>query len=151
VVCAGSPREMGFAQGVSVRSKILAARQALAQLEAFRMQQPWWLPYTAFRRLTEWKMARLLPALALDYPDLKLRLTGIAEGSRVSLPSLLLLNAVESAMSAVRGRFIQPSPGACSAVAVRAGRSLSGEPCIVQNFDYLPLVQPYYILRDSRP
>jgi hypothetical protein len=41
--------------------------------------------------------------------------------------------------------------GGCSAVAVRGSRSVTGEPMIARNFDYLPLVQPIYTLRESRP
>jgi len=41
--------------------------------------------------------------------------------------------------------------GACSAVAVRGARSATGEPIIARNFDYLPMIQPMYTFRDSRP
>jgi hypothetical protein len=36
-------------------------------------------------------------------------------------------------------------------MAVRGRRSAIGEPVIAHNFDYLSLVQPYFIIRDSRP
>jgi len=36
-------------------------------------------------------------------------------------------------------------------VAVRGERSATGEPVIARNFDYLPLVQPYHVVRESRP
>jgi hypothetical protein len=36
-------------------------------------------------------------------------------------------------------------------VAIRGNRSAVGEPVIARNFDYLPLVQPYYSLRETRP
>ena len=38
MICAGTPREMGLAQGAAARPKIHAARLALAELEAFRIQ-----------------------------------------------------------------------------------------------------------------
>ena len=46
---------------------------------------------------------------------------------------------------------VVPAFGACSAVAVRGRRSATGEPVIARNFDYLPVVQPLYTLRESRP
>jgi len=61
------------------------------------------------------------------------------------------MNAMEAFIGSVKGRTVVPSPGACSALAVRGARSRTGEPIIAKNFDYLPLLQPYYILRESRP
>jgi hypothetical protein len=149
-ICQGSPREMGFAQGKAARQKIHAACQALADMEAFRLQQPRWLPYRVYRWLAEQKAARFLAApLAHDYPLLKERLAGIAAGADVSIPRIMLFNALEPILSSVGG--CTASPGACSAVAIRGGRSATGEPIIVRNFDYFPLVQPFYMLRDCRP
>ena len=51
VVCSGSPREMGLAQGAALREKVWAAREALERLEAFRLEQPCWLPFSVFRWL----------------------------------------------------------------------------------------------------
>src|SRR5262245_30621943 len=86
VICEGAPHEMGLAQGVSAKNKIQGARLALANLEAFRLQQPWWLPYSIYRWLAEGKAARFLAApLARDHPGIKDRLAGIAEGSGTSL------------------------------------------------------------------
>lgn len=43
------------------------------------------------------------------------------------------------------------SLGGWSTVAVRGSRSSTGGPVIAKNFDYLPQIQPYYILRESKP
>ena len=152
VVCEGGPREMGFAQGAGLRQKIAGARDVLRRLEAFRLQQPWWLPYGLFRRLAERKAGRLLAGpLSRHYPDLAERLAGISEASGTPLNALYLLNALEAFLSSVRESTVVPPPSACSAVAVRGGRSATGEPIIARNFDYLPLVQPFFAMRDSRP
>jgi hypothetical protein len=143
---------MGLAQGDGQRARIFAARAALEELESFRLEQPWWLPFRAFRRVAEWKAERILASpLAQQYPQSSARLLAIAEGANVRPGTIYLLNAIESLLSAVRGHVIVPPPGACSAVAVRGGRSSTGEPIIAKNFDYLPLVQPFYMLRESRP
>jgi hypothetical protein len=152
MICSGRHREMGLAQGDAQRSKILAAQAALAELESFRLEQPWWLPFRAFRRFAEWKAERILESpLARQYPQSSARLLAIADGAGVRPGTVYLLNAIETLLSAVRGHVIVPPPGACSAVAVRGGRSSTGEPIIAKNFDYLPLVQPFYMLRESRP
>jgi hypothetical protein len=143
---------MGLAQGDAQRPKILAARSALVELESFRLEKPWWLPFHAFQRIAEWKAERILALpLAKQYPRSSSRLLAIADGAGVRPGTIYLLNAIEALLSAVRGHVIVPPPGACSAVAVRGGRSATGEPIIAKNFDYLPLVQPFYMLRQSRP
>jgi len=150
VVCQGGPREMGIAQGQGARAKIHAARQVLAKLEAFRLRQPRWLPYHLYRWLAARKASMVLAApLARDYPAMSERLAGIAEGARLGLKQIMLFNALEPLLSSVGG--CTACPGACSAVAVRGRRSATGEPVVARNFDYLPMVQPLYLMRDSRP
>ena len=150
VICEGAAREMGLAQGAAAKSKIHAARAALAELEAFRMQQPRWLPYRTYRWLAERRASRFLETpLARDFADIQQRLIGIAEGSGIGLGATLLFNALEPVLSSLGG--CTACPGACSAVAVRGSRSATGEPMIARNFDYLPLIQPFYLVRESRP
>ena len=153
VVCRGDPREMGFVQGEALKPKIHAARQALIDLLAFRAQQPRWLPFAAFRAYAERRAERMLSqSLARVRPQMLERLVGIAAGSRLPVRVLHLLNALEPFMATVRGRFeVQPGIGACSAIAVRGQKSATGEPIIARNFDYLPIVQPFFALRESRP
>lgn len=151
-LCGGDPREMGFVQGQALRVKIDATRRCLRDLDAFRLVQPWWLPYPGFLALAERKAGRVLvPALECLDPGMLARLRGIAEGAGTSLGALCLLNSLEALLSTVQGRT-EPVPlVACSAVAIRGSRSSTGEPMIARNFDYLPLVQPYYTMRESRP
>ena len=84
VSCFGSPKEMGLAQGAALQSKIRSAHQdVLRKLEAFRLQQPRWLPYRAYRWLAEQKAWRFLAGpLSRDYPAVSQRLSGIRRGSR---------------------------------------------------------------------
>src|SRR5213078_3611816 len=58
--CSGDPREMGLTQGTGLREKILGAHQSLRNLEAFRLEQPWWLPYPFFLKLAERKAGAAL-------------------------------------------------------------------------------------------
>jgi hypothetical protein len=149
VLCAGLAGEMGLAQGEALRPRILAARAALRELQAFRVRQPWWLPYPAYRMLSERRARRIVEAFAPIFPETSERLHGIARGAQLSLPAAALLNVLEPVLSSVGG--CTACPGACSTVAVLGRRSALGETLIGRNFDYLPLVQPFYILRDNRP
>lgn len=148
VVCKGSPREMGLAQGQGLRTRIFQARDILARLEAFRQQQPAWMPYRLYRWLAEKKSAGYLNR-SLQNHELQERLAGIADGSGVGLPAISLFNAIEPLLSDAGD--CTSCPGACSALAIRGSRSINGETIVARNFDYLPLVQPLYVIRDCRP
>lgn len=150
VVCSGTPFEMGLAQGTALKTKIHAAREVLTKLEAFRLKQPWWLPFSCYLWLSERRATRFLELpLERDYPEMKDRLLGIAQGAGVSPGRIHLFNALEPLLSSIGGSTT--CPGACSAVAVRGSRSVTGEPMLARNFDYLPLIQPFYVMRESRP
>jgi hypothetical protein len=143
---------MGLAQGTALREKILGVHECLRELDALRLEQPWWLPYRVFLTLAERKAANaLVPALQRTAPAMLSRMQGIAEGAGLPLRSLCLLNAMEAFLSSMEGRTAVPLPGACSAVAVRGARCRGAGPTIVHNFDYLPVTQPFFILRESRP
>lgn len=148
-VCQGDAFAMGLAQGESLRMKIRMARETLTELEAFRARQPWWLPYSAYRWIVERKARRLIAGWESAAPEMLKRLRGIASGAGLNDSALALFNVLE----AVLGNVTRSTacPAACSAVAVRGRRSATGTPIIAHNFDYLPLVQPFYTLRDSRP
>jgi Acyl-coenzyme A:6-aminopenicillanic acid acyl-transferase len=149
-ICQGSPYEMGRAQGIALRGKIHAAHSSLSDLEAFRQQRPWWLPFPLYQRVAEGRAARLLAApLKRCYPEFSQRLQGLADGAGVNPSVPYLFNALEPLLSYIGGSTA--CPGACSAIAVRGVRSARGEPMIGRNFDYLPLVQPFYTMRECRP
>jgi len=152
VVAKGDPFEMGMAQGTALKEKIQSSTEILKRLEAFRIMQPRWMPYTLYRRVCEQRAQSLLETpLKRDFPDADLRMQGISEGAGVEHRLLHLLHALEPMLSDVSRCTVVPAFGACSAVAVRGQRSLTGEPVIARNFDYLPLVRPLYTLRESRP
>jgi hypothetical protein len=157
---AGSWHEMGLAQGAAVGNRIVAARAMLADLEAFRVMKPRWLPYPLFLRTAERKArAALEEAFVRVLPKQAERLRGMSEASGVRLETLYLLNGLEAFMCSLAGRLSlvdAPLAGAavasaCSAIAVRGNRSTTGEPIVARNFDYLPVVRPFYCLRESRP
>jgi len=152
VICSGAPFETGLAQGMALRERIRLARAELRLLEAFRNEQPRWMPYPLFLAYAERKVAALVrPGVIARFPDAHEQLRGIAEGAGVSINSLYLLNGLEALMASVEGRVRMPALAACSAIAVRGHRSTDGQPMIARNFDYLAVVQPFYTLRESQP
>lgn len=152
IVCSGSPWEMGRAQGAALADSIRDCRRDLSKLELFRLAQPWWLPYGVYRGLAERRARKLLERpLRRDHPRGAERLSGIAAGSGLKLHSAILMNAFEAFMSSVKDRCTVPMPGACSALALRGSRTAGGEPVLTRLFDYVKLVQPYYLVRESRP
>lgn len=151
-VCRGTPFEMGLAQGAALADKIAQVRKLLPQLEAFRLQQPPWMPYGLFAWLAERRATQMVGrSVARSYPEFGQRLLGISHGSGASTGLLCLVNALEPLLASVDRCTVIPPIGGCSAVAVRGSRSASGQPMLVRNFDYLPLVQPIYALRRSEP
>src|SRR5262245_39862901 len=81
-VCAGDPSQMGFKQGQVMQDSIFNARESLHELDAFRLEQPAWMPYPAFRFLAELKAkAALTRGLARSNPAMLARLDAIAVGS----------------------------------------------------------------------
>jgi len=152
-IAKGTPFEMGFAQGKTLREKIGLSMGVLERLEAFRLAQPGWLPYSIFRRLSEMRATQFLKdPLQRNFPEALQRMNGIAAGAEVTLRHLFLLHAMEPMLSDVRNKAVaSPALGACSAVAIRGKRSTTSEPIIARNFDYLPLVQPMCAVRESRP
>ena len=143
---------MGFVQGKACRTKLSLLGTLLQQLEGFRLAQPRWLPYRLFLRYCEGRATRMVRTpLIRDDGDCHARLEGIGRGSGVRLRLLYLINALECLMASPRRCTVIPPLGVCSAVAVRGKRSATGGALIARNFDYLPLVQPLYTLRESRP
>ena len=150
VVCSGEPEEVGRCQGEGLGELVRRSPSILRELEAFRLARPWCLPFFAFLWLARRKAAaEWRNKLAEREPAMAARVLGIAQGSDVREDEVQLLNIVEPILSDLR----QTSAplGGCSSVAIR-GRCSAGEtPVIACNFDYLPLVQPYYVLREMRP
>ncbi|MCA9065567.1 MAG: hypothetical protein KDA96_21010 [Planctomycetaceae bacterium] len=149
-ICTGDAREMGIAQGAAMRDKISQARQVLSSLEAFRLRQPSWMPYSLYRRLAEHKSQQFLTkALPEDFSAAAQRLQGIAQGSQLPYRTICLFNALEPLLSSIADSTA--CPGACSAVAVTGRRAVSEHPIVAHNFDYLPIIQPFYMVRECQP
>ena len=150
-VCEGQPREMGFAQGAALRDKIVSGRDVLSESEVFRLKKPWWMPFPVYYRLAQRRSRDFLQvSFAGPLSAAGQRLAGIADGARCRLNELHLFNALEPVLSSAADLTV-PALSACSAVAVRGRRSATGAPMIAKNFDFLPLFQPLYVIRDSRP
>lgn len=151
VVCSGNSTDRGLAHGRAMAEMIRESTGAIHELEAFRLRSPWWLPYRAFVMLADYKAVRAVrTGLASELPETWARLQAMSQGSGVSLRRLALLNALEPVLSDLSGSITGLEAG-CSAVAVGAERSGGYGAILAHNFDYLPLVQRFYCIRDERP
>lgn len=151
VVCRGSAQDMGEAQGEMLRERVSELYRALAQMEPYRLKQPKWMPYGLYRRLTEQKSGKYLASALKDSPEIAARLQGLARGANLSIRAASLFHALEPMLSAVDPESAHAASAGCSVVAVGKNRSARKEPIIGRNFDYLPLAQPFYILRRDEP
>lgn len=151
-ICSGDAFEMGVAQGAALQREMIALREAYAQFEAVQLLKPWWIPFPLFLRLAEYKAKGALRSHLLQgFSDMDLRLRGIADGAEVRRETLYLMNFAEVMLASTEDCTTIPPLGGCSAVALRGGRSDGGEPIVAHNFDYLKLVRPFYVIRESRP
>ncbi len=151
LLCAGSYREMGFTQGQKLKEKIGQTMAVCLEDETFRLGRPWWLPTWLMVWMGKRRAARMLSKpLRRDFPEMHDRLEGLAEGAGLDLRLAYFCNAFESILASVSDRAAVPLP-ACSAVAARGKRSVTGEPIIVRNFDYVPVLRPFLIVREDRP
>jgi len=152
LVCQGDYREMGFEQGTRLGCKVRMAREVLDRLEVFRRERPPWLPYAWFRLLACWRAKRYLSGpMSRVCPDQHERLLGLAEGAEMPASELYLVASLESGLCSVHKHLRDPVAFACSAVGIGRTRSGSGQVLMAHNFDYLPVVAPLYIIRESRP
>ena len=152
LIATGTPEEIGRQQGEALREQIRACKAVVSQLEAFRLQQPPWVPYRLFLRRAERNAYRTLKrVLAGEGSGHWSRLAGISVGSRLSIRSICLLNAFESVLSDLNRSTAHGGAAGCSALAIGPERTNFNGPIIAHNFDYLALIQPFYVLRDERP
>ena len=155
VECSGDAQEMGRQQGEALRENIRAAIEAVGELEAFRLMKPKWMPMAWFRRLAERKAQQFMQAAFRAGPqEFGQRFIGICEGANLPQPKLALCCLLEAVMSDLT-RSSQQSPNGlqagCSAIAVTGVGSKTGEPLVMHNFDHVPLVQRFFVVRRSRP
>lgn len=152
VECGGTPWDMGVCQGVALRERIGEALQTLAALEAVQLMKPRYVPFPVFLRLAELKAARFLRRAFRVAPlSAERRLRGLAFGAGVPFRKLALCGAMEAALSDLGAITSIPVTAACSAVALTRSAVRDGHPMLAHNFDYLPVTQPFYVVRRSLP
>lgn len=157
VECCGDSRAMGQQQGEAFRENIHHAIAEIGRLEAFRLMKPRWMPIRLFRQLAERKALRFMKdAFHRDRGgrELELRFVGICEGAGLSESKIALCCLLEAVMSDLTGSS-QPRPNGlqagCSAIAVTGRASKDGNARVMHNFDHVPLVQQFFVVRRSKP
>jgi len=150
IPCAGDSFELGRAQGAAVADRVRGCLVSLRELEAVQLMRPRWMPHAVFLRIAERRANRCF-ARSVASAGVPERVDGIAAGAGVRRTAVRLLNLLEPMLSDIVAQTHVPPLGGCSAVAVGVTTSAVGEPMLARNFDYLPLVQPFYVMRDTQP
>ena len=143
----GDHYEMGYQQGLQMREAIHHLLFHLRQVEALRLEKPFFLPFRLFMSIAARRaVGEMWSDVSERCARQKTRMEGIAKGADVDESLLFLALAGELAMARINYRL-----GACTAVAVSEEKSALGEPMLIKNFDYPEFFQPYYVARHSQP
>jgi len=143
----GSHKEMGAQQGRACVDIIKHSHSMLATSPELKAIKPFFLPTGLFLKLAKMKMwGDFAAGIKKDSPRQHARLEGIAEGAGENMKHMIFLQSMEIEMA--KTHFIG---GACSAAAVAAERSASGEPIIIKNFDYPEFFSPTHLVRMDVP
>lgn len=150
--CRGDHYTMGIAQGEACREQLRDMHKALVEFSGLQSNR---VAERALRRAapplarTLGRAGKYLMARDLrdSYPEQYDRVLGIAEGAHVPLHYLFVAPVIEFALNRTSYR----TPGACTAMAVTAAKSRTGEPIIAKNFDYPDAARDTYLARRSRP
>ncbi|MGI9442970.1 MAG: C45 family autoproteolytic acyltransferase/hydrolase [Rubripirellula sp.] len=155
VGCSGDARDMGRQQGEALQGNIRRAIAEIGKLEAFRLMKPRWMPMRLFRQLAERKAHRFMKdAFRVAGGDSAQRFVGICEGAELPEPKLALCCLLEAVMSDLTGSSRAHPNGlqaGCSAIAVTGPASKDGNARIMHNFDHVPVVQQFFVVRRSCP
>ena len=153
--CCGDARAMGRQQGEALQENILGAIAEIGELEAFRLMKPRWIPMQLFRRAAERKAHQFMKdAFCLGGNEFSQRFKGISEGAGLPERKLALCCLLEAVMSDLTGSSrTQPNglQAGCSAIAVTGAASKNGEARVMHNFDHVPVVQRFFVVRRSDP
>lgn len=155
VTCGGDAHEMGCQQGEALRENIHAAIAAIGDLEAFQLMKPKLMPMVGFRALAERKAGKFMrKAFDVSPPDFQQRFSGICEGAGLPAAKVALCCLLEAVMSDLT-RNSRGNPNGlqagCSAIGVTGAASKDGNARIMHNFDHVPVVQRFFVVRRSQP
>tara|TARA_B110000495_G_C22991484_1_gene583902 strand:+ start:356 stop:1510 length:1155 start_codon:yes stop_codon:yes gene_type:complete len=155
VACSGDAREMGRQQGEAMRENIHAAIAVIGELEAFQLMKPKLIPMFGFRALAERKAGKFMrKAFSVSPPDFERRFAGICEGAGMPAAKLALCCLLEAVMSDLTCNSREIPNGlqaGCSAIAVTGAASKDGKARVMHNFDHVPIVQSFFVVRRSQP
>jgi hypothetical protein len=133
-------------------SEVRSALDAIATLEAVRLAKPRFVPRFAHLRCAEYFATRYLRrAFRTASLSAEERLKGIAAGANVAVSKIALCAGLEPVLSDLRRASCVPLAQGCSSIAIAGEAAADGTPLLAHNFDYLPAIQPFYVIRRSSP
>jgi len=139
-VFSGSDYEIGLQQGQSNREAIQKALEAIFNLDLVKQSKPKLVPKHLFVMLAKRRANKMLRKdLESFYPKQAERIGGIAEGSKVDVPSLLFVQMLEMILCS------------CTSIGLLPNATSTGETILAKNFDYLNFTEPYSLVCETQP
>jgi len=143
----GSHHEVGVQQGQAGRQQIHEALEKIPNYDFVRLMKPRLLPTSLFINLAKRRAERLLKNDVFQYyPKHAQRLSGIAEGAEIDMPTLFFLQGMELLIGNWSYRL-----EACSTLAFGPNRTTTGETIVGKNFDYVNVLEPYNLTCETKP
>jgi predicted choloylglycine hydrolase len=146
----GNHHEIGVQQGEAIHGTMRRMMQALPKLDAFKHMKPALIPTAIFLYFAKRRATELLKEdIFQTYPNQADRMRGIAEGCGMGLPTLMLLQSMEMLIGNITEADYRLE--ACTCIAFEPERTVTGEPIIAKNFDYLNELSPFHLSCRARP
>jgi len=145
----GTHHEIGAQQGQAVRKLLHEGLEQIPKFEAVKLMKPKLLPTSLFLTLAKRRAAKLLKNdISQYYPKQAQRLEGIAEGSGIDEPTLLLVQSMELSITVDESSYLLQ---ACTSLGFDPKRTTTRQAIIAKNFDYPNDFAPYHLTCHIKP
>ena len=146
----GNHHAIGVQQGEAIRGTVRRMMQSIAELDAFKRMKTVLIPTGLFLYLAKRRAAELLKEdIFQTYPKQAERMRGISEGCGMGLPTLMFLQSMEMMIGKITKA--QYRLDACTCIAFEPERTVTREPIVAKNFDYLNELSPFHLSCRAMP
>ncbi len=144
---AGTHKQMGIQQGREFAADIKKTFKRVLSFEGIKLVKPFFIPGPLFAYLVKKEItSKWLSNIKVISPHQYERLLGIAEGANTPSEELLSIQALE-----VMADDVSLVMGGCFSAALSPSRTVSGEPVLIKNFDFITDFSEDNIARLSSP
>ena len=146
----GNHHEIGVQQGEAIHGTTRRMMQTFTELDAVKRMKPALIPTAIFLYFAKRRATELLKEdIFQTYPNQAERMKGISEGCGMGLPTLMLMQSMEMLIGNISEADYRLE--ACTCIAFEPERTVTGEPIVAKNFDYLNELSPFHLSCRARP